>query len=314
MYPYPEYIHASATQAPPSMSMSMPMPSTLTPDATLLPYLHHQHHPSPSSHPHHDDHPAPQSNPYFGSYTVSAPGHEQQQQQHDQYYAAGDLGALGLLRNDSYTHRPLAPMQHQQQQHPSPPMFGGGGPPSHYRLPRLSPGAGGHSRQYSVPRAAARRDRAARKNSARALSISHQQQRRESFSPPPPGGEEGSYMQQQKNGEDVMAGMHHHHVGMELDDGGPDEEVTLDDKTPADLRRLWDTRRKWIGKKGNGMWEDIMTEYLGEDNLTENKKTQVKAALQMKIHRMLLKHGKWPERDVRIPSTHHPNHTYPPET
>lgn len=84
-----------------------------------------------------------------------------------------------------------------------------------------------------------------------------------------------------------------------IEDDGPDEEVTLDDKTPQDLRRLWDTRRKWLSKKGNGMWEDIMMEYYGEDHMTENKKTQVKAALQMKIHRMLLKHGKWPERDVR---------------
>lgn len=84
-----------------------------------------------------------------------------------------------------------------------------------------------------------------------------------------------------------------------IEDDGPDEEVTLDDNAPQELRRLWDTRRKYLGKKGNGMWEDIMLEFLGEEVASENKKTQVKAALQMKIHRMLLKHGKWPERDVR---------------
>lgn len=269
MYPYPEYMHSN--QATTSMSM----PSTVA-EAThdLLPYLQHPH-PSPG---HEDAHPPPQSNPYFGSYTVSAAPHDQ-----EQYYLpnGGDISGLGLLRQDvngggAYTHRPLAPIT--QQQHS--PMFNTQAP-SHFRLPRLEPIApSANGRQYSVPRA--RRDRT-RKNSAR-LSL----HRRDSFSPPV---QQGSYMHTGENAEMAMS---------QIEDDGPDEEVTLDDKTPADLRRLWDVRRKWLGKKGNGMWEDIMVEYLGEEALTENKKTQVKAALQMKIHRMLLKHGKWPERDVSL--------------
>lgn len=301
MYPYPEYMHTNQG-APSSMP---PMPGSTVAEANntthhdLLPYLHA----SPPGHddagPHHHHHPPPQSNPYFGSYTVSAAAHEQEQQQQQQYYhlpphAPGDtIGGLGLLRQDvnggggggAYTHhRPLAPIT-QQQQHA---MFH----PSHFRLPRLEPTTTTtttttqqHGRQYSVARA--RRDRT-RKNSAR-LSM----HRRDSFSPPQQQQQHGSYMHAC---EDV--------VGLAMaqmeDDAGPDEEVTLDEKTPTDLQRLWDVRRKWIGKKGNGMWENIMVDYLGEESLTENKKTQVKASLQMKIHRMLLKHGKWPERDVSV--------------
>lgn len=279
MYPYPEYMNTNQATS------SMPMPSTVA-EAThdLMPYLQHPQHPSPG---HEDAHPPPQSTPYFGSYTVSGASHDQ-----ETYYLpnGGDIGGLGLLRQDvngggAYTHRPLAPItQHS-------PMFNAN-PPSHYRLPRLEPttSPSAHGRQYSVPRA--RRDRT-RKNSAR-LSL----HRRDSFSPPV---QPGSYMHSVEDAGLAMS---------EIEDDGPDEEVTLDDKTPADLRRLWDTRRKWLVKKGNGMWEDIMVEYLGEEALTENKKTQVKAALQMKIHRMLLKHGKWPERDVSFQPALHPHNPH----
>lgn len=80
----------------------------------------------------------------------------------------------------------------------------------------------------------------------------------------------------------------------------PAEEVTLDDKTPEDLRRLWDIRMKWQKKKGHGMWEDIVREYMGPeaDSLSDDKKTQVKANLQMRVHRGVMKHGSWPESDV----------------
>lgn len=253
--------------------MNMPAVTEASQHDHMLPFLHH---PSPGAQHHHDDSapPPPQTTPYFGSYTVSVP------QEHDQYYLphAADIGPLSLLRQDvhgggSYTHRPLAPLQQQQQQQSN--MFSQHHHPYH-RIPRLSPT---QSRQYAAPRA--RRDRN-RKASARQNGNIP---RKGSFSPS---------MGYPRPGEEANA-MQYNHV----EDDGPDEEVTLDDKTPQDLRRLWDIRRKWLGKKGNGMWEDIMMEYYGEDHMTENKKTQVKAALQMKIHRMLLKHGKWPERDVR---------------
>lgn len=246
---------------------SMPMQTTAAEAPhELLAYLHN----SPG---HVEPPPPPQPQPYFGSYSVSEP----QEPGPEHYYLHnGTLdNALGLIRADvnsgSYTHRPLAPMTHAphmstllHHSHPPPYRRELGIP-----LPRLSPS---QSRNGSL---STRRD-PGRKPKAR------RNHRRGSLSPPAQG--------QFKFGEGVLT----------AEDDGPDEEVTLDDKTPAELRRLWDTRRKWLGKKGNGMWEDIMTEFLGEDSLSENKKTQVKAALQMKIHRMLLKHGKWPGRDVRF--------------
>lgn len=77
----------------------------------------------------------------------------------------------------------------------------------------------------------------------------------------------------------------------------------LDHKAPADLRRLWSTRQKWLSMKGHGMWENIVRDSLGPeeaDALTEDKKKQVKASLQMKIHRGVLRHGIWPACDVSI--------------
>ena len=49
------------------------------------------------------------------------------------------------------------------------------------------------------------------------------------------------------------------------------------------------------------MWENIIRDYLGSeaaDTLSEDKRTQVKASLQMKIHRGVLRHGVWPPRNV----------------
>lgn len=314
MYSYPDYLGGSVSQAATAAASSMALPAGTGAEPAqhdhhhpqhqqhhshhLLPFLHH---PSPPP-PHHDDNappPPPQANPYFGSYTVSMPP-----QDHEQYYLphTGDMGPLGLLRHDvhggdeggAYTHRPLAPLAphaaaspsslfdaaHHPHHQPPP-------PPYHHRLPRLSPA---QSRQYAVPRA--RRDRT-RKASARGGSNASSSSRHHQHQHLP----RGSFSPSMVGAYDDGVGVRHHHA--EDEDDEPDQEVTLDDKTPAELRRLWDTRRKWLDKKGNGMWEDIMLEYLGEEYLTENKKTQVKAALQMKIHRMLLKHGKWPERDVR---------------
>lgn len=282
MYSYPDFTTTSS-------SSSMPMQTTIA-DASpdMMSYI--------NTSPGHDEPPPPppQPQPYFGSYSVSVP----QDPSQDHYYLPNDAidNPLGLLRADvsgssavshSYAHRSLAPsmptmLHHHPSSHAAPPP-----PPtplSSYRrdvsmpLPKLSPTT--HTRQASasVRRDPARKAKARRNNSASSAAAQSASTRRDSYSPVAP--------QQGEAGQAAAV------------DDGPDEEVTLDDKTPADLRRLWDTRRKWLGKKGNGMWEDIMIEYMGEDGLSENKKTQVKAALQMKIHRMLLKHGQWPARDV----------------
>ncbi|KAJ0100680.1 hypothetical protein J7T55_001264 [Diaporthe amygdali] len=92
-----------------------------------------------------------------------------------------------------------------------------------------------------------------------------------------------------------------------LDDAGrryrspaPEGEVDLDQKTPAELRRLWSIRQKWSSTKGRGMWNNIIRDYLGPeeaDALSKDKKIQVKAKLQMRIHRGVLRHGAWPARE-----------------
>lgn len=247
----------------------MPMQTTVAEAPhELLSYLHNS--------PGHDDPPPPpQSQPYFGSYSVSVP----QDPGSDHYYLhSGAIdNALGLhVSGNSYTHRPLAPITQAPSALAS--MLHQSHPPQYRRelgipLAKMSTSQSRHA-SISVKREPGRKSKA-RKN------------RRESLSPPNLAQQQ---QQQFRFGEEIMA----------TEDDGPAEEVTLDEKTPAELRRLWDTRRKYLGKKGNGMWEDIMVEYLGEEPSSENKKTQVKAALQMKIHRMLLKHAKWPARDVRI--------------
>lgn len=264
MYSYQDYIH-SASQA----TSSMPLQATAAGSShDLMPYLHH----SPG---HEEPPPPPQSAPYYGAYSVSVPPETT-----DRYYLQNATidGPMRLLQAEvnggSYTHRPLAPLAHAA---PMSTLLSPSNVQPYRRefqapLPRLSPT---HSRHASIP---------PRRGSERKARM--RRNRRESTRPPT--------QQPVRFGEEVVAAV----------DDGPDEEVTLDDKTPADLRRLWDVRQKWLGKKGNGMWEDIMVEYHGDGQLSENKKTQVKAALQMKIHRMLLKHGKWPNRDVSRHSQH----------
>lgn len=226
-----------------------------------------QHSPGPE-----DSHPPPQPVPYFGSYSVSNDSVTHEPNQYTGYLQNTSMdGSMGLLRQTnmsdvnggSYTHRPLAPLT-QAPQMPSLLAHANHQP---YRrdmqvpLPRLSPS---HPRYASAKRDPTRKATRRRRSSQNTQSIFR-------FQNEVPGA---------------------------MEDDGPDEEVTLDSKTPDDLQRLWDVRKKYLNRKGNGMWEDIMTEYLPEEHLSENKKTQVKAALQMKIHRMLLKHGRWPGRDV----------------
>jgi hypothetical protein len=81
----------------------------------------------------------------------------------------------------------------------------------------------------------------------------------------------------------------------------PEKEVELDQETPDELRRLWIIRQKWIGIKGQGMWDNIIKDFLGpkeSNTICDDKKRQVKASLQMKVHRGVLRHGRWPDCDV----------------
>lgn len=306
MYSYPDYTTTTS---------SMPMQTAAVADAAAPHELLSYHlHGSPGHHGEQQQAPPPppQSQPYFGSYSVSVP----QEPVPEHYYLQGGTidNPLGLLRADvsssgggsSFTHRALAPlaqaspsmapttMIHHHQQ-PAPPPQYSSRRELDMALPKLSsPPTHSRHTSLSLRRDPARKTKARRSNSSSNNNSSGNNRRDSSYSPPAQG--------QYQFGEEVMAA-----EGGGAGDNGPDEEVTLDDKTPADLRRLWDTRRKWLGKKGNGMWEDIMVEYLGEEGHSENKKTQVKAALQMKIHRMLLKHAEWPARDV---STSYPSSTF----
>lgn len=217
--------------------------------------------------------PPPQPKLYLGAFGASNVSVAPEPDSYPGYlHHSGMDSSLGLLRADvnagSYTHRPLAPSAMTQA--PSMPSLLHHSPADvdHYRqipLPRLSPAAHpGRSQSTNKrdPQRKARRRRA---------------------TPP---------MQTMYPINEALA------PGM-MEDDGPDGEVTLDDKAPQELQRLWDIRKKYLSRKGNGMWEDIMAEYYNDDHMTsENKKTQLKAGLQMKIHRMLLKHGVWPQRDV----------------
>lgn len=315
---------------------SMPMQTTVaeSPHELLSSYHHHygspsqQHHHHQHHHHHHEDPQGqqptpPQPQPYYGAFGVSA---DQAPPEH--YYLPPSTidNPLGLLRADvsggSYTHHralaPLAPLTPTAAPmatllHPT-----AAAPPSlsspHYRrdmampLPRLTPSSHHHSRQSSLSlrRDPARKAKARRNNNSSNKNNNNNNNndsssRRNSFSPPPQTPPPQQQQQQATTGQQFCYG----EGAMATEDGGPDSgEVTLDDKTPADSRRLWETRLKYLGKKGNGMWDDIMLDYLGKDFASENKKTQVKAALQMKIHRMLLKHGQWPAKDVRIGPRH----------
>ncbi|KAF3762164.1 hypothetical protein M406DRAFT_72186 [Cryphonectria parasitica EP155] len=271
MYAYPDYMNSVS-----HVTSSMSMPTTVAEQSQDLmgSYLHHS--------PGHEEPPPPPSTPYYGSYSVSVPPEPTD----SPYYlqnAALDNNHMRMLQADvngggAYTPRRLAPPSHAPPPMSSTLLAASSHNPHAYQrefqisFPKLSP----HGRHASLP---IRRDPArkakARRNKKGSLSPSAQKSIRVG-SVGAPAAPDNTVAKE----NEVL-----------------EEEVTLDDNTPADLRRLWDIRKRWLGKKGNGMWEDIMVEYQGEENFSENKKTQIKAALQMKIHRMLLKHGKWPTRD-----------------
>lgn len=269
MYTYPEYL--STTQA--SSPMAVQTVVAQAQPGMLGDYLQH----SPG---HEDSLPPPQETPYFGHYSASgvSVGQDHDGLQSYQTYLSNAMtdNSYGLMErpslpdiNGSSYHRPLAPSTHA----PMAPIMEQTPSGSYHRevmpLARLSPQS--YSRGPLLVKRHATRKPRARKGV-----------KKEPASPllPQPMG-----------------------PGGRTDTSGPADEVTLDEKTPGDLRRLWEIRMKWQKKKGHGMWDDIVREYKGReaDGLSDDKRTQVKANLQMKIHRGVMKHGSWPERDVSCP-------------
>lgn len=268
MYPYSDYVNSTSQASSP---MAVPATVTQASHDILGPYIQNS--------PGHEDHIPPQPAPYFGHYSASSVSVGTEPDGITSYYMHDVMdNSYGLIRgtglpdinSGSYTHRPLAPNMLQQP------------PQGQYRrdvlpISRLSP------TNYGRPPPVQAKRHPSRKPSARKSRVKKEQ----SSSPPaiPPA---FRFDDAGRGGEAVE----------------PEEEVDLDQKTPADLRRLWGIRQKWFGRKGHGMWENIIRDFLGPeeaDALSEDKKTQVKANLQMKIHRGVLRHGKWPASDV---STH----------
>lgn len=268
MYPYSDYLNGTSQASSP-----MPVHATVTqaPQGILGPYLHN----SPG---HEESIPPPP--PYYGAYSASSVSAGPETDGLPSYYIQNPMNdsSYGLLRgsnlpdisNGSYTHRPLVPNMLQQPQ------------PGPYRrdavpISRISPTNFGRPPPVQVKR------HPSRKPSARKARVKKEQSSSPSIMPQP---------------------FRFDEAGRSSQLAAPEEEVELDHNAPADLRRLWSIRENCSGKKGHGMWEEIIRDYLGPaeaDALSEDKKTQLKANLQMKIHRGVLRHGNWPSRDV---STH----------
>ncbi|KKY35028.1 hypothetical protein UCDDA912_g04978 [Diaporthe ampelina] len=265
MYPYSDYVNSTSQASSP---MAAQTTVTQASHDILGPYIQNS--------PGHEDPIPPQPAPYFGHYSASSVSVGPEPDGLPSYYIheAINDNSYGLIRGTgmpdinggSYTHRPLAPnmlqQPHQGQYHRDV-----------LPISRLSPANYGRPPPVQVKR------HPNRKPSARKARVKKEQ----SSSPPT--------VSQAFRFDDTISG------GEAV---APEGEVDLDHKTPADLRRLWSIRQKWFGRKGHGMWENIIKEFLGPekaDALSEDKKTQVKANLQMKIHRGVLRHGSWPARD-----------------
>ncbi|POS73157.1 hypothetical protein DHEL01_v208448 [Diaporthe helianthi] len=270
MYSYSDYVNSTSQASSP-----MPIQATMTqaPHDILRAYIQ-------SSPGHEEPIPPPQSAPYFGHYSASSVAVGTEPDGLPSCYITDVMseGPYGLMRgmpdihSASYTHRPLAPNMLQQPQQPQQPQQ------SQYRrdvlpISRLSPTTYGRPTTFQVKR------HTSRKPSTRKARFKKEQ----STSPP-------ALSQAFASGDASGAG----------EPIAPEEAVFLDHKTPADLRRLWTIREKWFARKGHGMWENIIRDFLGPeeaDALSEDKRTQVKANLQMKIHRGVLRHGMWPARN-----------------
>lgn len=300
MYSYPDYL-SGTTQA--SSPMAIQSSVTQAPHDMLNSYLQH----SPG---HEDPLPPPQAHPYFGHYSAStvSVGQEPDGLPSYQNYLTSAMndGSYGLMERPSlpdinsgggggsYTHRPLAPNTHAHAT-PMAPILQQP-PPEPFRrdlipISRLSPQSySPRGAPVMVKRHPSRKPRA-RKGGGVKREQSTSPTLAQTFGTLGGGGGGGG------DGSGNGVGL-----GLGVDPDAPVEEVTLDDKTPDDLRRLWEIRKKWCKKKGHGMWEDIVREYKGAEaeGLSDDKKTQIKANLQMKVHRGVLKHGSWPESDVSL--------------
>lgn len=264
MYPYSDYVNSTSQASSP-----MPVQATVTqaPHDILRAYIQN----SPG---HEETIPPPQSAPYFGHYSASSVSVGTEPDGLPSCYITDVIGEnpYGLMRglpdihSGSYTHRPLAPNMLQQPQQ------------SQYRrdvlpISRLSPAS------YGRPPPVQAKRHPSRKPSARKARV-----KKEQSTSPPAMTQPFLFEDASRGGEPVA----------------PEEDVSLDHKAPADLRRLWTIRQKWFARKGHGMWENIIRDFLGAeeaDALSEDKRTQVKANLQMKIHRGVLRHGIWPARN-----------------
>lgn len=265
--PYPDYLHHHTTQA--TSSMSMQASAAETPEHFFI-----NSSPGPE-----DSIPPPQSKLYLGAFSASNVSVAPETDAYPGYlHNPGMDSQMSLLRASnlsdvnagSYTHRPLGPMSQ--------------GPPMASLLPH-SPQDLEHYRQLSLPRLSPGLHSTVRQPHANKRDPSRKPLARRRRPSPP-------HLQAMYPLAEAPAPV------MAADDG-PVENVTLDDKTPQDLVRLWEIRKKHRSQKGNGMWENITAEFFRDEPLgSDTKKQQLKAQLQMKIHRMLLKHGVWPERDV----------------
>ncbi|KAI3392124.1 hypothetical protein diail_6136, partial [Diaporthe ilicicola] len=264
MYPYSDYINGTSQASSP---MSVHATVSQAPQGILGPYLHN----SPG---HEESIPPPP--PYFGAYTASSVSVGQEPDGLPSYYLENSMntGSYGLIRgtnlpdisSGAYTHRPLAPnMLHQPQ-------------PGPYRrdpvpISRLSPINFGRPPIVQVKR------RPSRKPSARKARLKKEQSSSPPIMPQP------FRLASAGRGGEAAA---------------PEDEVELDPKTPAEFRRLWAIRGNCAGNRGHGMWEDIVKKWLGPEKaeaLSDDKKTKLKANLQMKVHRGILRYGSWPSRD-----------------
>ncbi|KAK3906997.1 hypothetical protein C8A05DRAFT_11207 [Staphylotrichum tortipilum] len=71
------------------------------------------------------------------------------------------------------------------------------------------------------------------------------------------------------------------------------EELTLRDDASEDDKYLFQLRKEFISEKGKGMWEEMKAKYSDK-----HQGNWEKAALQMKVSRVVAKYGVWPQKEI----------------
>lgn len=253
-------------------------------------YMHHS--------PQDDPLPPPQNNPYYGHYSasnVSVPNDTDHVHGLPPYqgFAPSGLGLdspYGMMRhqsmhdslNGSYPHRTLAPANHAPMAiapllhaQPNPSQYHRRESAGNMLIPRAP-----YQQQRRSPTVAKRSTQ--RKKAARSRSVTIKKE-----TPHSPQSMQTSTSQDGSMGQGEG----------DLDDS---EMMTLDDKTPADDRVLWNLRMKYRRVKGKGMWDNIIRDW---DQILDEKARKegvAKPTLQMKITRMVGRNGVWPEREVSL--------------